>query len=248
VTAALRAEWRRTAALRSSWWVLAAYVTAVVGIGAGVTAALGRAQAATPGYDPAGDLAFYGINFGHVAVITFAVLRSAGEWSRRTAATSLVAVPRRGAFLAAKLAVTTGLVLAAGAVSAAAALAATQAQLGPAAVTLGTPGVLRATVAAALYPALLAVVCTAAGVVLRDQGAALGLLVPFFFLVSPLLELVPGLRHVAVWLPDRSGEIAIRLHSRPLDPFGPLAGLGVLALWAAGAALLAWWDLRRRDV
>jgi ABC-2 type transport system permease protein len=85
------------------------------------------------------------------------------------------------------------------------------------------------------------------GVMVRDQTAALSLLAPLFFLVSPVLELVPGLRRVAVFLPDRAGEVAVRLHSRPIDVFGPVVGLVVLAAWAAAAVLGAWLVLRRRD-
>jgi ABC-2 type transport system permease protein len=85
------------------------------------------------------------------------------------------------------------------------------------------------------------------GVMLRDQTAALSLLVPFFFLVSPVLELVPGLRRAAVFLPDRAGEVAVRLHGRPVDVFGPAVGLAILAAWAALAVLGAHLVLGRRD-
>ncbi|MGY1778909.1 ABC transporter permease [Geodermatophilus sp. SYSU D01036] len=243
---ALRAEWAKATTLRSTWLTLLVYVVAVAGIGAGVVASVGDVEAAEPDHDPA-VIAFYGLNFGHVAVVVLAVLLTAGEYARQTVHTSLLAVPRRGAFLAAKLTVGAGLVLPTAAVTAVATLLVTQAVLGAPGVSLSTPGMLRATVAAALYPTLLAVVCMAAGLLLRDQALALGLLVPFLFLVSPLLELVPGLQRAAVFLPDRAGAVAVRLHARPVDVFGPLAGLGVLALWAAAAALLAWWALRRRD-
>jgi ABC-2 type transport system permease protein len=73
---------------------------------------------------------------------------------------------------------------------------------------------------------------------LGDQLAALTLLIPVFFLVSPVLELIPFLRTAAVFLPDRAGQVAVRLHSRPIDVFGPLTGLAVLALWAAAAVLI----------
>lgn len=248
LTSASRAEWIKVTTVWSTRLTLATFLLTVAGVSTGVVAAIGVAQARQDGasFDPA-RLAFYGLNFGHVAVIAFAVLLTGGEYTRRTIHASLAAVPRRGVFLAAKLAVGTGLVLVTAAVTAVVTLLATQAFMGRYAVTLATPGMLRATVAAALYPTLLAVVCMGVGVMLRDQTTALSLLVPFFFLVSPVLELVPGLRRVAVFLPDRAGEVAVRLHSRPVDVFGPAVGLVILAAWAAVAVLGAWLVLRRRD-
>jgi ABC-2 type transport system permease protein len=248
LVSAIRAEWIKATTVWSTRLALAAFLLTVAGVSTGATAAIGVAQARQDGprFDP-GVLAFYGLNFGHVAVIVFAVVLTGGEYTRRTVHVSLAAVPRRGAFLAAKLAVGTGLVLVTAAVTAVATLLATQAFMGRYAVSLATPGMLRATVAAALYPTLLAVVCMGVGVVLRDQTAALSLLVPFFFLVSPVLELVPGLRRAAVFLPDRAGQVAVRLHGRPVDVFGPMVGLVILATWAALAVLGAWLVLRRRD-
>jgi ABC-2 type transport system permease protein len=248
LTAAVRAEWIKVTTVWSTRLTLAAFVLTVAGVSTGAVAAIGVAQARQDGaqFDPA-TLAFYGLNFGHVAVIVFAVLLTAGEYTRRTIHASLAAVPRRGVFLAAKLAVGTGLVLVTAAITAVATLLATQRFMGSYAVTLATPGMLRSTIAAALYPTLLAVICMSVGVVLRDQTAALSLLVPFFFLVSPVLELVPGLQKAAVFLPDRAGEVAIRLHSRPVDVFGPVVGLVILAAWAALAVLGAWLVMSRRD-
>ncbi len=244
--AAVHAEWTKARTVRSLPVALLAHAVVVIGVSLGVVAGIGAGEAATPGYD-ATLLAFYGLNFGHVAVVVFAVLLTAGEYSRQTVHPSLVAVPRRGRFLAAKVLVGTALVLAVAVPTALLTLLGTQALLGPAAVGLGDPGVLRATLAAALYPTLLAVFCTGVGMLLRDQVAALGLLVPFFFLVTPVLELIPGLRTAAVFLPDRAGQVAVRLHTRPIDQFGPGTGLAVLALWALAAVILAWWVLRRRD-
>jgi ABC-2 type transport system permease protein len=244
VIAAVHAEWLKAMSLRSVWLGLVGFFAAVVGISTAVVASVGDAEAAEPGYD-AGLIAFYGLNFGHVAVIVVAVLLTAGEYGRSTIHTSLVAVPRRGVFLLAKVTVGTGLVLVTATVTALATVVATQALLGPAGVP---PAELaRPTVAAALYPTLLAVFCMGVAMMMRDQAGALSLLIPFFFLVSPLLELVPVLQRVAVFLPDRAGQVAVRLHARPIDVFGPLTGLAVLTLWAAAAVLGGWWVLRRRD-
>ena len=246
VLAAVHAEWLKATTLRSVRLALAAFVLVSVGISAGIAASVGTAEAAQPGYDP-GVIAFYGLNFGHVAVIAVAVLLTAGEYTRATVHASLVAVPRRGVFLGAKVAVTAGLALAASTVTAGLAFAVTQALLGPDGVPLTDPGVLRATVAAALYPVLLAVFCAGVAMLLRDQAVALGLLIPFFFLVSPLLELVPVLQRAAVFLPDRAGATAVRVHARDIDVFGPLTGLAVAAGWAATAVVAALVALRRRD-
>jgi ABC-2 type transport system permease protein len=248
LTSAIRAEWIKATTIWSTPATLAAFFLSVACVSTGVTAAIGVKQAQQDGhqFDPS-VLAFYGLSFGHVAVIVFAVLLTGGEYTRRTIHASLAAVPRRGVFLAAKLAVGAGLVLVTATVTAVVSLLATQAFMGRYAVTLATPGMLRATIAAALYPTLLAVVCMSVGVLVRDQTAALSLLVPFFFLVSPVLELVPGLRRAAVFLPDRAGQVAIRLHGRPIDVFGPVLGLVILAAWAAAAVLGAWLMLRRRD-
>jgi ABC-2 type transport system permease protein len=246
VVAGLRAEWIKATTLWSIRLGLLAFLVSSVGISVGVAASVGTQEASHPGYDP-GTIAFYGLNFGHVAVIAVAVLLTAGEYTRHTIHTSLVAVPRRGAFLGGKLAVGTGLVLVTATAAALVTFFATQALLGPAGVTLASPGMLRSTVAAAVYPTLLAVFCMGVATMLRDQAGALSLLIPFFFLVSPLLELVPVLRKVAVFLPDRAGAIAVRVHSRPIDVFGPVAGLSILTLWAVAAVLGAWWVLRRRD-
>ncbi len=246
VRAALRAEWVKATTLRSTWVCLLVFVVSVAGIGTAVVASVGHLEAGQPGYDP-GTIAFYGLNFGHVAVVVLAVLLTAGEYGHRTIHASLAAVPRRGALLLAKVLVTGVLVLGTAAVTAVTTLVTTQALLGPAAVDLATPGVFRSTLAAALYPTLLAVLCAGVAVVLRDQALAIGLLVPFFLLLSPLLELVPVLQRAAVFLPDRAGAVAVRLHSRPVDVFGPLVGLAVLTLWAVAAVLAAWWVLRRRD-
>jgi ABC-2 type transport system permease protein len=246
VIAALHAEWVKAVTLRSVRWSLLLYAVAVVGIGVAVVTSVGAAEAAGADYD-AGEIAFYGLNFGHVAVIVVAVLLTAGEYGQRTIAASLVAVPRRGVFLLAKLGVGTGLVLVTAAVTALVTVTVTQQLLGPDGVALTAPGMLRATVAAALYPTLLAVFCMGVAMMMRDQAGALALLVPFFFLVSPLLELVPVLQRAALFLPDRAGAVAVRLHPRPIDVFGPGTGLAVLTLWAAAAVLGGWAVLRRRD-
>ncbi len=246
VVPALRAEWLKATTLRSTWACLLAYAVTVFGVSVGAVAAIGRSQAAQADYDPA-VLAYYGLNFGHVAVIVLAVLLTAGEYGQHTVHTSLTAVPRRGVFLAAQFGVGAGLVLLTAAGTAVATFLATQALLGPAGTTLAAPGAVRSLVAAVVQPTVLAVSCMAVGVLMRDQSGALSLLVPFFFLVSPVLELVPVLQDAVQFLPDRAGAVAIRTYGRPVDLFGPVTGLAICVLWAGAAVLVARWALQRRD-
>jgi ABC-2 type transport system permease protein len=246
MTAAMRAEWIKAATLKSTWIGLSVFVLVVVGISVGVVASVGEQEAAQPDYD-AGTIAFYGLNFGQVALITVAVLLTAGEYGRRTIHTSLVAVPQRGVFLVSKVAVATLMIFVTAAVTALVTFVGTQALLGSSAVTLATPGMARATLAAALYPTLLAVFCMGVALMMRDQATAISVLIPFFFLVSPLLQLVPVVSEAAAYLPDRAGARALQQHGEAAAAYGPLTGLAILALWAAAALLGAWWVLRRRD-
>jgi hypothetical protein len=135
-------------------------------------------------------------------------------------------VPKRAAFLAAKLGVGAVLVLLASAFAVPLTLLTARAVLGPTAVPVTEPAMLRSAVAAVLYVTLLTVLCMNIAMLIRNQAGAIGLLVPFFFLLSPLLELVPVVQEAAAFLPDRAGATALRLESRPTDPFGPLTAMG----------------------
>ncbi|HEY9493831.1 MAG TPA: ABC transporter permease [Intrasporangium sp.] len=243
---ALRAEWIKATSLRSIWLCLAIFVVGVAGIGIAVVASIGDVEARQPDYDPS-TVAFYGLNFGHVAVIVLAVLLTAGEYNRHTIHASLVAVPKRAAFLAAKLGVGAVLVLLASAFAVPLTLLTARAVLGPTAVPVTEPAMLRSAVAAVLYVTLLTVLCMNIAMLIRNQAGAIGLLVPFFFLLSPLLELVPVVQEAAAFLPDRAGATALRLESRPTDPFGPLTAMGVVICWAVASGIGAWAALRHRD-
>lgn len=243
---ALRAEWIKATTLRSTWLCLGLFIIGVAGIGTAVVASVGDLEVRQPDYDPS-TIAFYGLNFGHVALIVLAVLLTAGEYTRHTIHASLVAVPNRAAFLTAKLSVGAGLVFMASAVAVPLTLFTARAVLGPAAIPLTEPAMLRSAAAAVLYVTLFAVLCMNFAMLIRNQTAAIGLLVPFFFLLSPLLELVPGVQKVAAFLPDRAGATALRFESRPTELFGPLTAIGVVILWAAASSICAGWMLRRRD-
>ncbi|GAA1588816.1 hypothetical protein GCM10009789_48060 [Kribbella sancticallisti] len=82
---------------------------------------------------------------------------------------------------------------------------------------------------------------------LRSTALALGVLIPFFFVISTLLTTIPGLKTLTYYLPDQAGHQIMLLTPRDDTPLGPWTGLLVLATWAAAALFSGYLVLQRRD-
>ncbi|KJS55011.1 hypothetical protein VM98_15550 [Streptomyces rubellomurinus subsp. indigoferus] len=228
---ALRAERIKLATLRSLWLppVLALLLTA------GVTTAIGAALGGTDRHltDDPGVGVFYGLNFGQAALACFGILLIGQEFNTRMIDVSRLAVPRPGRLYGAKLALGALVALGVGAAGTAGAFA------GYAATVPGAwngPALARSATAGVLYPVLLVVFCLGVTTVLGNLTAAMGLLVPTVFLLSPLLAGLPGVRRVAQFLPDRAGQYALRYTDDPQLAYGHWTGLLLMALWTGAAA------------
>ncbi|WP_369184581.1 hypothetical protein [Streptomyces sp. Y1] len=228
---ALRAERIKLATLRSLWLppVLALLLTA------GVTTAIGAALGGTDRHltDDPGVGVFYGLNFGQAALACFGILLIGQEFNTRMIDVSRLAVPRPGWLYGAKLALGALVALGVGAAGTAGAFA------GYAATVPGAwngPALARSATAGVLYPVLLVVFCLGVTTVLGNLTAAMGLLVPTVFLLSPLLAGLPGVRRVAQFLPDRAGQYALRYTDDPQLAYGHWTGLLLMALWTGAAA------------
>ncbi|EIV91599.1 ABC transporter permease [Frankia sp. QA3] len=207
----------------------------------------GDGEAAQADFDPLA-LGFWGVNFAQVAVAVFAMLAMGGEYDRGRIATSLVAVPRRNRFYVGKCLVTTGLSLAIAIPAALLTFFLTQRLLGEHGVSLGDPGTVRAVLCLILYFPLLTLLCVGLAAMVRTLAAAMGVVLPFLFLLSPLSMEVPRLRTVAQFLPDRAGlYAAMSLHSDPDLVYSAWLGLPIMAVWTAGAVFGGWYALRCRD-
>lgn len=246
VNAVLYSEWTKIRSVRSVAWALPLAALLLIGIGAGVCGSVGTAEADGKGFDPV-QLGYYGIFFAHVLVIAFAVLVVGNEYNTGSIHTSLAAVPRRGLFYGAKL--TTGAVLSllAGVVASIGTFFASQRLLAENGAAFGDEGTVRAIVAGALYFPVLAVMCMGIAAMLRSLMLSMGLLVPFLFLVSPVLAEIPGLRDLAWYLPDRAGQYGLRIHLDAAAPYSPATGMLIMVVWAAVAAVGGWLVLRNRD-
>ena len=258
VPAVLRAEWTKARTLAGTAWLLLGVVAATAGVSVfAVESASCHDGLGCPG-DPA-KLSLTGVQFGQAVVAVLAVLAVGGEYSTGMIRVTLAAVPRRAAVLAAKAAVVTVLVLAAGAVAVLGCVLAgrlvlpghglTQAH-GYELVWLGRGPVLRAAAGSVLYLGLVALLSVGIAAMVRDPAVAIGAVLGLLYLFPILAGVVTDPtwdRHLQQIAPMSAGldiQATTGLRSLPLSPW---AGLGVLAAWAAGALVAGGLVLRLHD-
>ncbi|MEU5088116.1 ABC transporter permease [Streptomyces sp. NPDC021356] len=252
-TQVIRSEWTKIRSVASTVWTLslAAVVTIALGM---LISGLTRSEFGNMparerlSFDPT-FVSFAGMTLGQLAMIVFGVLVVSNEYSTGLIRTSLAAVPRRGAFLASKVAVAALLALLVGMATSFAAFFLGQAMLGSLRTSLDAPGVLRAVIGGGLYMTLIAVFSMAVAVMLRSPMLSLGILMPFFFLISNILGNVSATKKIGQYLPDQAGSRILRVIPRVGDdtPYGPWGGLGIMALWVLAALAVGYALLRKRD-
>ncbi|WP_133917197.1 ABC transporter permease [Streptomyces sp. NBC_00582] len=252
-TQVVRSEWTKIRSVASTVWTLSLAVVVTVALGA-LISALSKNQydsmSATRrlDFDPT-YISFAGMSLGQLAMIVFGVLVVSNEYSTGMIRTSLAAVPRRGRFLFSKIAVAGGLALAVGLATSFVTFFLGQAMLGSHGAELGDPGVLRAVVGGGLYMTLIAVFSMGVATMLRSPMLSLGILMPFFFLISNILGNVPATRKVGRYLPDQAGSRIMQVVT-PVDdstPYGPWGGLAIMVAWVAAALAGGYLLLRKRD-
>jgi ABC-2 type transport system permease protein len=254
VTAAIRAEWAKAWSDRATPWLLAGLAVVSVAVSAAtITAA--RCPATGCGQDPA-RLSLSGVYLGQAVAALAGVLAIGGEYGTGMIRVTLTAVPRRPRLLAAKALVLAGPVLAASALTLGAAV------LAGAIVLPGhgfTPGhgsglagaaMARAWCCAVAYLTLVALLGLGVTAIVRDSAAAIGIVLGILYLFPIVAKAVgnqAAARHLEQIGPLAAGldsQATIGLRGLPLTPW---QGLGVVALWAAGALLLGGVALRLRD-
>jgi ABC-2 type transport system permease protein len=173
--------------------------------------------------------------------------------------TTLTAMPRRPAVLAAKAAIVGGLALAAGTIAVAGSVLAGRlilpgngftAARGFPLESLTHGPVLRAAAGSVLYLALIGLLSLGIAAVLRDAAVAIGVVLGLLYLFPIVAALAANpnwQRHLEQIGPMTAGlaiQATIGLRSLAISPW---AGLGVLAAWAAAALLAGGLLLRIRD-
>jgi ABC-2 type transport system permease protein len=254
----LHAEWTKLRTVASTGWLLlgAAVLTAAVSMAADAAVACSSSGCQV---DTA-KLSLTGVQAGQAIVAIIAVLAVSNEYSTGMIRITLTAMPRRLTVLAAKAALIAGLVLAAAAVAVLASVLAgrlilpghgfTAAHGYPALLSLGNGPVLRAACGSVLYLTLVALLTLGVATAVRETAVATGLVLGLLY-VFPVVTSVIGnqhwQRHLQQIGPMTAGldiQATAGLKSLPLTPW---QGLGVLALWAAGALILGALIFRFRD-
>ncbi|MFJ8854973.1 ABC transporter permease [Streptomyces sp. NPDC102437] len=241
-TAVLRSEWIKIRSVRSVTGSLISVLAVTLAVTLLAFSTVGQVEADNADAEPVFD-AFYALNFGQIAAISFGATAISSEYLNGALRISLAAVPRRNLFYAAKIALVGAPALVVGLVTSFGAFLVGQLFMGKYAIDLGEPGALRAAFGGGIYLALMALFAAGLTVVLRSAVAVLSLLIPFVLIVSFVVGDVAG--GAAQYLPDRAGQLV--LHQNPEGSLGPWGGLAVTAAWAVAALLAGWWALRRRD-
>ncbi|MFD5327461.1 ABC transporter permease [Streptomyces sp. NPDC127092] len=254
-SAVLQSEWTKIRTVSSTVWTLASALLVTVAMSAALCALMAsefdnlkEVERAT--FDPT-FLSFSGMMLGQLAMVVFGVLVVGTEYSSGMIRTSLAAVPQRASFLFSKIAVAGALALLVGLATSFLSFFLGQALLGEHRTTLGADNVLRAVIGGGLYMGLIAIFSMGVAAMLRSSMLSLGILVPFFFLISQILSAVPKAKEVARYFPDQAGSKIMQVLPDAMGtekaPYGPWGGLGIMLVWVAAALAGGYLVLKHRD-
>ncbi|NEE00850.1 ABC transporter permease [Phytoactinopolyspora halotolerans] len=247
----IRSEWIKLRSLRSMIVTLALTAAAVIATGVLVSMLSNGAPIAADGegiYDPAGN-SLFGATLAQVVLGVMGALVVTSEYSTGLIRTTLTAVPRRLPVLWAKVVVVAAAAFATMVASLSVAFFVGQAVYsggGPSA-SLSDPGVLRAVLAAALFPTAIAVMGVAFGALMRHTATAIGILVAILFVLPTLFETLGGVWGDAVeYLPSEAGQAMIAV-VRESGDMSPSVALLVLIGWIGVLLAAGTIALKRRD-
>jgi ABC-type transport system involved in multi-copper enzyme maturation permease subunit len=255
VPAVLTSEWTKIRTVSSTVWTLISAFVVTVAMSAALCALMNRQFNELPvmeraTFDPT-LISFSGMVLGQLAMVVFGVLVVGTEYSSGMIRTSLAAVPQRGSFLFSKVAVAGVLALVVGIATSFVSFLLGQSLLGAHRTYIGAENVLRAVVGGGLYMGLIGIFSMGVATMLRSSMLSLGILMPFFFLVSQILSMVPGTKKVARYFPDQAGSRIMQVVPDAMNsnsaPYGPWGGLGILVAWVAAALAGGYLVLKKRD-
>lgn len=246
----ISSEWVKFRSLRSSWVMLAAAVLVIVVLGLVIGYNIGRHFAGLAPEDSAASGPLQGYYGGQLLMGVLGVLFVTGEYSTGSIRSSLAAVPRRLPVLGAKALVFGTIAVAAMVAASFGAFFGSQLFLSHYGhgSSLTDPGVLRAVIGTGVYLALIGLLGSALGWIVRSTPGGISSLMGVLLVIPVLLQVLPGswAGSLFKYLPSEAGSSFV-MSVRPPDTLAPWTGLAVLVAWVAAALAVAALALRRRD-
>jgi ABC-2 type transport system permease protein len=254
---ALRAEWTKQRTIAGPPWLLLGLVALTVAVSAAAMAAT-RCPAGIACPVDTTRLSLTGVQFGQAVVAVFAVLAVCNEYSSGMIRVTLAAMPRRQLVLAAKMSLSSGLALGAGAVAVLACVLTARLMLpghgftfarGFPLTSLADPSTLRAAAGSVLYLGLIALLSTGVAAIVRDPAVAIGAVLAVLYVFPIIVAFIgnPAWHDRIERYSPMAGlniQATTGLRGLPITPWG---GLGVLAVWGGVAILCGVLVLRFRD-
>ena len=249
--AVLHAEWIKLWSVRSTRWSLAL----LFALGAGLTtlvcwAAAGEIAAGGTGED-AGSFVTWGLIFSQLTALALGTLVVTSEYGTGMIRATVSAVPRRGRVVAAKALLVTGVLFAAGVVTAVVGYLGGNFFLDREGIglALSDEGVVRALLGNGLYLAGLGLFAMAMGLLIRHTAAALTVGMALVLVVGNLAYALPGTwgEWVAKLLPGNAGGAVAQVVPFTGASLAPWTGFAVFAAETAALLIAATLVFRRRD-
>lgn len=250
----LRSEWTKFRSLRSSGWTLLVAFVLTAGIGTALSAVEGghyntMSAAAKATFDPV-STSLSGLSFAELATGVLGALMIAGEYGTGAIRSSLTVVPTRLPVLWGKIVIAAAASFVVMVAASFTAFFAGQALLDQhhLGTSIGADGALRSVFGAALAVAVVTVIGLSLGALLRDTAGAISTFVGVFFVLPPLMALLPASWDdtISPYLPSNAAgaQFGNTIGGSSLSPW---AGFGVLCAYAAALVAVTAWQLRQRD-
>ena len=251
----VHSEWTKLRSLRSTRWSMLVAVLLTIALpllGALVTDTHWAHMSAS---DRAGrhplDIALLGARVAQLAIGVLGVLVISGEYSTGMIRATLGAVPKRLPVLWAKVAVFAAVTFVLTLPAVVVAFFGSQAileqhhilQIG-----FTQPGVARAVIGGALYLTVVGVFALSMGAITRNTAGGIATFAAIFFVIPPLLNILPASWNDAIseYLPSNAGaDVLLLSHGR--HDLAPGPGFALFCLYAAVAVAVAAVLLVRRD-
>jgi len=255
MTFALRAEWTKLRTSPGTAWILLATVVLTAGLS---TLVAGTMHVSGQSSEDPTKISLIGVDLGQAIVAVLGVLVISEEYGTRMIRTTLAAIPRRMTVLATKAVNLIVLSAVASALGVAGSILAgrlllSHAGLGPAngyrLISLADGPTLRAAAGSVIYLVLIALLALGIAAAIRDTAASIGAVLALLYLVPILATTVQGSwhRHLEQIGPMTAGMSIQSTKGLGSLPLSPWAGLGVLAVWSAGALLFGGCALQFRN-